>query len=602
MTVVLLHTGSRFKPEADLLCEGAKWVYLGKDLIKREVLSHKLGEKQLLPLGDRLHRIAEKLRQPFLDFIADLGRIQQDQLGWWSSTCAWKNSTASDLFLLICYEHTVDELLTEQGDTPLIIVVEDSWFYNQLKETYGGRSDVQFQQNPRLWTACLKADLLGMTARIVWAIRLVRNFVVQRWFWKGSVSQCPERQVAFHSYPQVRCLRGEEGWNDPYLGDLDRQLEAAGFTVRRFSNPELGGLEEALARREHYFIPLILFLSFQGLFRALLATWRPRWPAEPEICGLPVNLLLLREWCLDRWRSSYLLYRVFLDCAMRFFEREPVMAVVYPYENHPWEKMLILAARRHKVATLGHQHGGGIATFMLPYFFGQGEAEYAPMPDIIMTSGPYSHQLLASGGTPPDRLVMGGSLRYHGYAQMLGKTPSPGAVNTRRVLVALPIEKQLAQHLILALRRAFPDGGVADGITFLVKAHPMCPIDPDSFQWPVATATGAFQDAVHSSTIVLYAGTSTGLEALAMGRRALRYRSELLLNTDRGEFLTSPHVMDCGDSDMRTCVLSAVAETGESPTSHAIQAILVREVFPPVDREAWIRTVQRLYRMEKDPR
>ena len=139
MTAVLLYAGATVRQYADLLCKNPRWLYLGKDLTQREPLSQLLGEKNLLPLDGRLHRIAEKLRQPFLDFIAELGRIQKDQLGWWSSTCSWKNSTASDLFLLICYEHLVSELLSEEGDGPLIIVVEDAWLYRQLREIYAGR-------------------------------------------------------------------------------------------------------------------------------------------------------------------------------------------------------------------------------------------------------------------------------------------------------------------------------------------------------------------------------------------------------------------------------------------------------------------------------
>ena len=73
---------------------GQRWVYVGKNAGHREALIGLLGEKALVPLGCRLHMIAEKLRQPFLDFIAELGRIQKDQLGWWSSTCSWKSSTA----------------------------------------------------------------------------------------------------------------------------------------------------------------------------------------------------------------------------------------------------------------------------------------------------------------------------------------------------------------------------------------------------------------------------------------------------------------------------------------------------------------------------
>jgi len=575
------------------------WVYLGKDLERREAAGRLLGGKPLLHLNGRLHAVADRLRQPFLDFIASLGQRQTDQLGWWSSSCSWKDFEVSSLFRLICYEHLVGLLVQEQETEGglLVVVIEDPWLFCQVRDAYSGRPGIRFHGAPSLWPARARAMARGLAARAIWAARLVENYLRQRWRWKAASLRADTKSlIALYSYPQARCLKENDGWADPSLGELDNFLEEAGYAVCRFSPPEAGGFEEALRRRSRYFRPLILYASLPALMRAATASWTPVWPGAPQIDGLPIDWLLRREWHLDRWRQSYLNFRFFFECLLRMLETEPVALLIYPYENQPWERMLVIAARQRGVPIIGYQHGGGLARYMLPYFHGAGEAGFAPLPDRIITSGSYAHELLATGGTPPERLVMGGSLRYQ-YLRKNGAAAmslSPGM--PIRILVSLPIERDLGMHLIHALRRAFPDGGGAEGLEFAVKPHPSFPITEKSLNWPVSIVNGLFDEAIRPCAALIYTGTTTGLEALAMGRKVVRYRPELLLDMDRGEFLTRDEVVTCGDHDIREA-LRSVLRTLEAPDPprHEWQKLLDC-VFTPMRQDVWLEAVGRFCR------
>lgn len=575
---------------------GRAWLYLGKNLVRREGFVSRFGEKGLLPLGERLHELAGKLWQPFLDFIADLGTRQTDRLGWWSSSCSWRDAGASDLFLLICYEHLIEQLSRErQGiSPPLFLVVEDPWLFRQVREAFAGRPEVHFQGQAPLWFIRVKAFLLGAASRAVWTVRLAGNYLGQKWFWRRrNQPQSSEPLIAIYSYPQTRCLSGFDGWIDPYLGGLDILLGKAGYAVCRFSPPEVRGFAEALGRRSNYFRPLILFATVLSLLRVVFVSWRPVWPKDSEIGGRSIRWLLLREWWLDRWRSSYPLFRLFFECMSRLIESERVSLVIYPYENQPWEKMLVLAARSHGVPTLGYQHGGILA---LPHFYGSGEAEFAPLPDVIITSGPHSHEMLAKGGTPRERLMMGGCLRYQ-YLQKYGNAePELPIANPIRVLVAFPIESVLVRHFIQALRLAFPDGGRTEGVTFFVKPHPMCPVTKEELGWPATIVHGSFEEAIRPCSVVIYTGTSTGIEALAMGRRVIRYRPELLLDLDQGGFLTQDELVDCGDWDLRTKLLSVVQALDEKSPHRSQWDGKFDRVYAPVNDAAWLEVIDRLCR------
>lgn len=578
------------------------WLYLGKDLEKREAVARRLGEEGLLSLGNRLHEVAERLRQPFLDFIADLGKMQTDQLGWWSSSCSWKIAGASDLFLLVCYQHLADHLIRarQTDDRPLLVVVEDSWLFRQLREVWTGKAEVEFRGTVPLWPACLRASVLGVAARVVWTVRLLKNYLLQTWFWKWQKTVTPPRtEIGIYSLPQARSLAEPDGWIDPYFGDLSTRLEQAGYSVCRFSPPEVGGFERALGERHQYLRPLVLYITVGGVVRAIFASWRPRWPSCPEVGGQPVHWLLLREWWKDRWRSSYFLFRVFFQCMLRFLETEQFAALIYPYENQPWEKMLVLSARARGMMTIGYYHSAGLGRFLLQYFHGVGEIDFLPLPDLIVTSGPYAHELLGTGGTPPDRLVMGGSLRFQYLWHYNEPVPTLSSGDPVRILVATPLNLALARHLLYALRRAFPDGGRAEGVEFAVKSHPMCPVSEESLRWPATIVAGTFEEAIRPCAVVISSGSSTGMEALAMGRRVLRYRSELLLDLDVAEFIGGEDIVDCGDHDLRAKIISVIQAPAQRPRGEWSESL--KRVFAPVDDKVWLENVDRLARQHNRP-
>jgi hypothetical protein len=230
---------------------------------------------------------------------------------------------------------------------------------------------------------------------------------------------------------------------------------------------------------------------------------------------------------------------------------------------------------------------------MLPCFHGSGETEWAPLPDLIIASGRYSYELLQENGLPGSRLMMGGNFRYQYLWTYAGPQRLPLAEGRFPVLVALPVDQNLAEQILHALKKAFPDGGLSDGIEFMVKPHPMCPINRKRLRWPASFVEGTFEETLRRCAAVLYSGSGTGMEALAMGRIVLRYRPELLLDMDNSEPIKSNSVIDCGNSDIREKLLSLLHAKSLRPSSDEINQLLTR-IFPLPDTEVWLEAVERL--------
>lgn len=576
----------------------SRWVYLGKETVGCARISRMLGEDVRLPLGNRLHLVAEELRQPFLDFVAGVGKLQCDRLGWCSSTFVWKIWDVSDLFLLVCYEHVVARLVHEWPENRgrLVVVVEDPWLYRQLLEIFRDTLGVTFAARPSLWRWRLKSLLAGLVRRLWWAGKICLSWLIQRWHGRGTKSQQPRSPgIAIFSFPRRQCLVSATGWRDPYLDGLDRELEAAGFTVGRFSPPEAVGFERDLARRSQYFTPLIRFLTFPSLCRCMGATWRPVWPTTLQVGGLDVRWLASREWWWDSGRASQFLYRLFYESVRRFLQSGRWKLVVFPYENQPWEKLLVLAAQQQGVKTIGYQHAI-VPRLFLSMFFGHGESSVAPIPDVIFTSGSQAHQLLMAGGTPATRLVLGGSRRYRQLVAPTQLSPVPAADPAvgSSVLVALPIDQVLTEHLCAAIRLAFPTGGRKEGIKFLFKLHPAAPFSLVSGDIPGEIVHDKFEDVLTRCDMVLFAGSTTGLEAVLLGRRVLRYRSELLLDLNHCEALETIDVPVCDDGDLREKLLGVIQDKSGEPVRPDRSSALREDLFGPVDEARWIATVRTL--------
>lgn len=566
-----------------------RWLYLGKDVKGKSRVESLLGPENRWQCGEKLRQAAKNLRQPFLDFVAEVGVHQRDRISWWSSRFSWKMWTNSDLFLLLCYLCVAQEVIQEalRRRIGLLLVVEDRWLLHQLKENCAGlRPLVGFAHAGWLgWEKC-QAIFSGVLKRVWWLWTMLRNYVRQRRAWPGGKPHSPSTPTAaIFSYPLTSCLLNGGGWEDPYLPGLDLVLQKLGYEVVRFSPPDTAGFEYELAKRYAYFRPLILWATVAGMWRSLRAVWWPRWPERLSVNGLLVRRLVEREWWLEVGRSSLCGFRIHYECMREMLRQGEWRWIVLPYENQPWEKMITLCAQERGVRVAGLQTAI-LSRYYLPYFLGEGEAQRVPLPDVIFTSGPYAHRVLVEGGNPPERLHMCGNVRYPHLTNRAtgGLSQIPNPASRSEILVALPIDPHMSEHLLAAIRRAFPTGGVEEGLRFHIRSHPMFPVKREEIGFPAAIVPSNFQDLTETLPafgLVIFCGSTVGFEAIAAGRAVLRYRSELLLDVDE---VYDDNIPTCSDDDLHEVLLGLVQD-GERTWAPGHTDRMAPPLFAPFDRE-----------------
>ncbi len=556
---------------------------------EREAADRLLGKENRLEVSDRLAATTEKLRRPFLDLMARIGALQPDPISWWSTRLSWRIWTASDLFLLICHLAIARDLIRESREQgfPLRIVANDPWLRLQLLEDHSG-ADASPLSLPLLE---LSLGAVGLLRRIGWLLKTVRHAAAQRLLWPGGGWPGPGRPaVGICSYPLRSSLGTSDGWEDHHLPGLDRLLQESGYQVVRFTPPDCAGFERELARRSSYFRPLILFATPSGIWRSFTARWRPRWPGDLSVRGIPIRRLLDREAWLERSRASLCGFRLFYETADRLLSSGSWRWVVTSYENQPWEKMLALAARRHGVRVAGIQTAL-LSRDYLPYRLGRGEAERMPLPDVLCASGPYAQEVLAQEDDPPRRIRLCGAIRYRQLPQRVRGPAEISPPSLHKILVALPIHPPVREDLLAALRAAFPDGGAAHGLSFQIRPHPLSPLDPSRLQWPARLLPSTFHDiekALSSSGLILFAGSTVGFEAMARHRAVLRYRPALSLDVDSDVY--GEGVPSCSERDLRDSLLRLVRE-GPGPRWEERCRAEVLKLFAPFDPSVLIETL-----------
>lgn len=539
--------------QARLLLPGAGWAYLGRDLAARARLESRLGP--FVPVGPVARAQAWRLRRPFLDLVARLGR-GQDPARWWAGTLAWRDPGTSDLFQLCVWQATALELAASGRD--LTLVVEDPWLFHQLRAAL---PEARCSEEPSLALPRLRAFLLGWARRRKWELRMLRSRL--RYALAGASPVLPAPPAAaIYSPVLARSVAAPGRFADHYLPGLEEELAAAGLAAHRFVDPETTGFEAALAALPGV-TPLILHATLADLWSAALA--RPPRPAREELDGRPIDLLLEREYWHDLSRAGRCAFELFRRCAARFLSAAPWRAVVYPWENQPQERMLALEAGRLGVRRVGVQHTT-LPRLQLAFFALEREA---PGPDALIAAGPEPLRLLKEEGALCE-LALGGARRFPKTVPTPGSSPD--------VLVVLPIDRAHAEDLLEAVGRAYPGGG--EGFTLRVKPHPAQPWALRDPGFPAVVDEAPMAEALSRCSIVLFTGSTAGLEALAAGRKVLRYRPETVVDMDPCDFLDEAALPSCDRSDLRAKL------EGLRPAGAAATAALA-SLFAPVDAAVW---------------
>lgn len=444
------------------------------------------------PKLDPAHRVRDEgtaLHQGFTESLPDWRSLAKQMDGLQGQYWGHVPSVApnpSDFGLMMAWSLLVQRwaVLTET----VLVVCDDPWMFRHFSTLPG----VMAGDPPPLIVPRLRQWVRGLLARtlVTWkvvgaAIRLRRH---KRRARPGGAA------LLVYGHPASNA-RG----HDAYFGSLMTEYPELGRALHVDCGVDAAGKLAADGRSFslHAFGSPLFALTLPWL------SWRP-----PSVLRTgDLAWLIRRAEAKEGAGGSAAMIRWQIHCQGRWLRTCRPSVVVWPWENHGWERALVRQAHGQGVRTVGYQHTviGEQANISA-----QGLADPTDtLPDYVVSNGPSGHAQLAAASIPADRLVCGGTFRFSPTESLPYDPHGP-------VFLALPFDRVVAEQMIDAARKAS-----ARGFVFLAKDHPLHPVQFDDCSGVRRTTVPLPQQP--GVRAVVFAATAVGLEAVLSRLPTVRF-------------------------------------------------------------------------------
>lgn len=331
----------------------------------------------------------------------------------------------------------------------------------------------------------------------------------------------------------------KKNFSDVFFGQLPNYLESKCHRNIIVLHDTIGAFRKSISfegNKENLF-PLQFFLTEKTFLRIALCLVKGLFARFEKVFFLKEECTrhVQRQYWLDLISAntfhSFLVFYASRKIAHDFC----VTHFLLTYENNPWERMAILAIKKHRpsATVIGYVHTV-IPQASVNMFFAPGELEFTPHPDRVLTIGSEQTRILKKysdfSGVDLEEAC---GLRFDYLKELKPVDRKLG----RRLLVVLEGVPQAAQMLNYALLQMKDK---ADW-NIVVRTHPALSIkemddalDVDYKRLPHVelSSQGALIDDLNSAGVVLYWGSTAALEALQVGVPVVHYDIGSVLSYD----------------------------------------------------------------------
>ena len=501
------------------------------------------GTSPLVNLGLKLPNLEERLEDAFIE----------EQKTWWQLGNALSKDTngalahmptagsfGSDFGIMLAWGRLVKELAYEKN--VILVVCDDPWLFHHLAEIEGVESGVK----PALIWKTLYYNLRGFFVRARIALR---NAL-------AALTLSSSRKI-FASGETALLVYGHPSSNingyDAYFGDLMARCRS----LKRLLHTDCLVKRASELAKDSRTMSLHAWGNPWFALSLLLCRWRP---PEHYLSG-PNGWLIKRAAIIENSGGGPAMNFWQAHCQEQWLNIARPSCIVWPWENHGWERNLCRVASRLNIKTIGYQHTV-IGPHQFNYAIYSNHDGLKSIPDVVVADGPAYLNEMVAWGIPESRLVIGGAFRFPRFSDDLYDLNGPVFVPLSAVFEVAFSQLEIARVL------------ASKGQRVLVKPHPMYPVSFDESdnlvcaKLPLAEQRGL--------SAVLYSTGASGLEAILMGIPGYRLTLDDRIAID---------VLPRGITTLSVTIKNAAAAILEVRASHSI--VLWEEIFSDPDIELW---------------
>lgn len=451
-------------------------------------------------------------------------------------TCAPYNS---DLGLMMAWGRLVGQIATRPEN--VLILCDDPWVFRHLADLDG----VSAGRPPKLWRREFIGGLRGMISRGRVAVRAALAALRTRS--TRANHAIGDAVLVVYGHP----ASSTDG-KDAYFGTLMRDILA----LKRVLHTDCHSVRAMELSADNRTASLHAWGHPLFALTTMFSRWRPK-------AGYPYPWLVRRAAHLEAAGGSGAANAWQAHCQRRWLAAIRPRSICWPWENHPWERSLVLHARELRVTTAGYQH-----VVVGRHMYNQSSAPnpggITELPDILLCNGPGYLSQLRDWGVPVERLRIAGSLRISPIQRLTYDPAAP-------FFVALSHDPAISAQMVDALSK------LSKGIRFLVKAHPMFPFQ--LIQSETLRRTEVPLPEQQELAGVIFSTGTVGLESLLGGLPTFRFLPHGLVALH-----TLPPGVEAIDVDADTLDNALVHPTLPRPISW-------HHVLSPPDLDTWLKAL-----------
>ena len=508
-----------------------QWSFLGTDSCLREKIIEMLGTEKRHCYAKELQDICVQERENYLNWIGEIGELQNNIL-WWATVTSYKNPISSNLFLNYCYLSLICKWIRE-GVKKRLLIVENPFLLESCLTSFANSPVRIIKSRSYLLKKKYYDTCISYVKALVYLIRSLKIWIFNKYFamkFKGNIKDnLNNLDILISTWIENRSFDKNGKFTDPYMGKLNDFYKQMGLKVLTITLPILPFKLIKKSYESKEIIPSIHFVKLSDILETFLKSIfvNLKFNNSPafKLNGFSLTLLLRNEMIKGKGSvyNAYLFYLAILNTFGK--KRISCKCLLYPFENQPWDKMMIIAIRKTETTCkIIACHNISIPLFYLNYFLGKSEGAIHPQPDVIVSNAGYWTNIFRQSGFTCD-IRNGGSFRSSSTAKIKRNETADKRLN-HNILVLLSSSLQYSLDLLFYLLRKNDRSK-----TFLLKPHPDTPENkirvkikhiPENFIF-VGGTIEEWLDKVRTS---IHIGTTAVIECLSHGVIVFKYIPE----------------------------------------------------------------------------
>ncbi len=296
-------------------------------------------------------------------------------------------------------------------------------------------------------------------------------------------------------------------------------------------------LDKIKACQNQLIVPYEMFLSLSDILQASFEALFSSINIEKDMLFLGFNV----HDVLNRliWQSfKGVQFHQFLHywATRKLMKQVDASTFLFSFENYPWERMCVLAVRESEknVKLIGYQHTVVPQAF-LNMFIGSDEAQLMPLPDKVLTAGNVTKEIMERySDYGPVKINTACALRYEYLFNADNKLKRKKISN---VFIALEITLESYDMVCCIIKELSKD----NKYKVKIRAHPALPwrcfvekfgCKVDQYENFEISKTVSMKEDLDWADVVVYSGTTVGIEALMSGKPVIHFDRGLILSYD----------------------------------------------------------------------